>query len=426
MTISHKLEQEIAGILFTDRKLFDDHDVESRWFEDRATGRLIDRLRTLRNAADYSPEHDRLLQDLAKNEGTYPRLADILDWQGGYALSLSSHLDSLRRHWMAREGRRLALLAAEAIEGGTDPAEALVAATEAISALGEGERRSVEYLDEATARVALEIFRRRLGEEQPAISTGFPSIDDLIVGFKPGKTYILAARTSVGKSALGMQMADAMHKAGPVMVFSLEMTADDLSERRLSAALGIAGEHIARGTITDADDGSIMSEVDRLGIARFEKRLPFGIVSERVSVAEIEMHLRKFERKHGKLAGVMVDYIQLIQGPQKERREVIAEASRCLKAMAKRFQCPFLILAQVNRDAAKLSEAPEIHHLGESGSIENDADVIMMIHRPDLTDKTATPGLATIHFRKHRGGPLGQVHLHFDKPRARFMEDTRL
>lgn len=418
--MSSKLEQEIAGILFTDRTQFDEHDVDSRWFEDRQTGRLIDRLKAIRSKADYSPEHDLLLQELARNEGTYPPLRDILVWQGGYVLSLPTHLDSLRRHWMAREGRRLALMAAEAIQEGKDAHEALLVATEAMAALGEGDRKSVQPLGEATARVAMEVCRRRLGEQPAAISTGFAAIDDIIVGFKPGKTYILAARTSVGKSALGMQMADAMTKGGPVLIFSLEMTAEDLAERRLSAALGIAGDRIARGTISDEEEEQIFREADRL------HDVAVSIVAERVSVVEIETHIRKFERKYGRLGGVVVDYIQLIQGPQRERREVVAEASRSLKAMAKRFECAFLILAQVNRDAAKLSEPPEVHHLGESTSIENDADVIMMIHRPDLTDQSALPGLAKVCIRKHRGGPLGEARLHFDKPRARFLDDTKL
>ena len=205
-----------------------------------------------------------------------------------------------------------------------------------------------------------------------------------------------------------------MSEVGPVLIFSLEMSAADLNERRLASVNAVDAKRVALGDVSDQEQDSFYRESDRL------RGKGYRVVQERLGISDMDAHIHRFKRQCGQPVAIMVDYLQLITGPQRDRREVVAEASRQLKAMSKAHNCAFLVLAQVNREAADSVDPPELHHLGESGSIENDADVVMMLHR---TKNPIGRGLedAKLAIRKNRGGPLGTIELQFDGRRARFL-----
>jgi replicative DNA helicase len=266
--------------------------------------------------------------------------------------------------------------------------------------------------------------------ELTGVSSGFKDLDAMTFGFQRQEMIIIAARPSMGKTSFALNIAEAaaMPKKGdptPVLVFSLEMSSSQLALRMLCARSRVNMKLLRDGLV--GRDGR---EVNALGQAAEEfKRAPILIDdSSNLTIMELRAKARRiYARK--KLGMVIVDYLQLISGtdPRAPREQQVAEVSRGLKAMAKELDLPVLVLSQLNRSSEKENRTPRLSDLRESGSIEQDADVVLMLSRPkDADEKFQTAaGAADLIVAKQRNGPVGDLKLTFLQEITRFENFTQ-
>lgn len=259
-------------------------------------------------------------------------------------------------------------------------------------------------------------------EHITGVPTGFPDLDKILAGLHAGDLIILAARPSVGKTALALNMAVNAAKEGyPTAVFSLEMSSEQLVQRVLCAEARIDSQRLRTGYLNDSDWPAIMQAMGRLGAAQL-----WVDDTPAISILEIRAKARRlFRNKEQGL--IIVDYLQLMQ-PQNRRSEnrqvEIAEISRGLKILAKELNIPIIALSQLSRAVEqRTSKRPMLSDLRESGAIEQDADVVMFIHRDtfgsgggDFDGAGAAEGMpgkgeAEIIVAKHRNGPQGSCHV---------------
>jgi replicative DNA helicase len=265
------------------------------------------------------------------------------------------------------------------------------------------------------------IFRE--GKSVTGISTGYGELDKLLSGLQPSELVILASRPSQGKTALALNMAENIAIRGglPVAVFSLEMSKESLLQR-LVASVAKVDAHKFRSGHLSREDWRRMTE----GLGAISSAPLWIDDAGSISVLEIGAKARRLKRDKG-LSLLIVDYLQLItaRGRFNSRQEEVASISRGLKGLAKELQIPVLVLSQLTRAPEKEERGPQLSDLRESGAIEQDADVVMFIYRPDFFKKGATPeerDRAQINIAKQRNGPTDNVKFVFLSSFTRFEE----
>jgi replicative DNA helicase len=265
------------------------------------------------------------------------------------------------------------------------------------------------------------IFRE--GKSVTGISTGYGELDKLLSGLQPSELIILAARPSQGKTALALNLAENIAIRGglPVAVFSLEMSKESLLQRLVASVAQIDAHKFRSGHLS-RDDWRKMTEV--LGSI---SQAPLWIDDAgSTSVLEIGAKARRLKRDKG-LSLLVVDYLQLITGRGRfsSRQEEVSSISRGLKGLAKELQIPVLVLSQLTRAPEREERGPQLSDLRESGAIEQDADVVMFIYRPNFFNLNATPeerDMADILVAKQRNGPTDKVKFVFRSKLTRFEE----
>lgn len=247
------------------------------------------------------------------------------------------------------------------------------------------------------------------------VSTGFRDLDGMTSGLQKGELVIVAARPSMGKTTFAMNLVEdaVMHSNKPVLVFSLEMPADALVMRMLSSLGRINLQRLLKGDLHDEDWPRFTSAMQMLS----ERQL-FIDDSAGLTPTELRARARRVAREHGELSMIMVDYLQLmrVEGMEDNRVNEISMISRSLKALAKELSVPVVALSQLSRAVeSRTDKRPMMSDLRESGAIEQDADVIMFIFRPEVyeKEKPELKGRAEIIIGKQRNGPIGKVHLSF-------------
>ena len=256
------------------------------------------------------------------------------------------------------------------------------------------------------------------------VDTGFADLNDQMSGFQKGDLIILAARPSVGKTALALTLArNAAVEAGVGMgIFSLEMSKMQLAQRLLSVETKVDLHKLRTGRLRDEDWMNLTHNIDRLA------RAPIYIDdTPGISVLEARAKARRLQREHG-IGMVIIDYLQLMSGHirTQSREQEISHISRGLKAMAKELDVPVLALSQLSRAVeSRTDRRPQLSDLRESGSLEQDADVVMFIYRPEMydlksPDGESLEGLAQIIIGKQRNGPVGSVDLMWNKESATY------
>ncbi|MDO4799124.1 MAG: replicative DNA helicase [Bacillota bacterium] len=247
------------------------------------------------------------------------------------------------------------------------------------------------------------------------ISTGFPDLDAMTTGFKPSELILIAARPSMGKTALAINIVQhmAVHENKKVAIFSLEMDAKSLVDRMLSGQTYIESNKIKSGDLT-AD------QMETLGRAQSYLARDNIFIDETsgISVTEMRSKLRKLKMQKG-LDVVMIDYIQLMSGDGKageNRQQEISYISRSLKAIAREMQCPVIALSQLSRaNEQRGDKKPILSDLRESGAIEQDADLVLFIHREEYYKREQTDeklkGVGEIIIAKQRNGETGSIYL---------------
>lgn len=254
------------------------------------------------------------------------------------------------------------------------------------------------------------------------VTSGFDDLDDKTAGMQPSDLIIVAARPSMGKTTFAMNLVEnaLMAEEKPVLVFSLEMPADQLVSRMLSSIGKIDQTRVRTGQLEEDDWPKLTVAINMLR----DKPLFIDDTSG-LGPNEMRARARRVVREHGQLGMIMVDYLQLMQmktGKHFSRTEEISEISRSLKALAKEMNCPVVALSQLNRSLEnRPNKRPINSDLRESGAIEQDADVIMFIYRDEVYDEnTDHKGIAEIIIGKQRNGPIGTVRLAFIGKYTRF------
>jgi replicative DNA helicase len=252
------------------------------------------------------------------------------------------------------------------------------------------------------------------------LGTGFADLDEMTAGLQPSDLIIVAARPSMGKTALAVNMAEhaALKSKKAVAIFSMEMSSSQLAFRLISSLGRIDQQHLRTGDIHEEDWPRVTSAITMLSDAKI-----FIDDTPALSPAELRARARRLKREHD-VGLVVIDYLQLMQVPgNKENRATeISEISRSLKAMAKEMNIPVIALSQLNRSLEQRTDKrPVMSDLRESGAIEQDADVILFIYREEVYDKESPKkGTAEIIIGKQRNGPIGVVNLTFLGKYTRF------
>ena len=257
--------------------------------------------------------------------------------------------------------------------------------------------------------------------ELRGVPTGYPDLDNLLAGFQKSDLIILAARPSVGKTTLAMDIARNVAIRGnvPVGIFSLEMSSQQLVDRMLAAEARISSWHLRTGKLHNENDFTVLQEA----LSRMSKAPLFIDDFAGNTISRMRSVARKLKAEHG-LGMIVVDYLQLIITSRNYDSMVnqVTEISRALKQLAKELDVPVLALSQLSRDVEKRGGKPRLSDLRDSGSIEQDADVVIFIHREDKgRDESERTNIAEILIEKHRNGPTGRVEMFFDDKTTSFL-----
>lgn len=329
----------------------------------------------------------------------------------------------------------------------------LIAASKDITGLGYDESKQLRELIEEAETKLFEVSQQHIGQNVISleailaesfdrlddlhkdkkkirgIPTGFKDVDEKLAGFQRSDLVILAARPSMGKTALALNFAHniALQASEPVLIFSLEMSKEQLVDRLLSMESGVDAWALRTGNLTDADFEKIGHAMGTLSEAPiFIDDSPGITVSDLRTKARREAHQRP-------LGLIIVDYLQLMSGGHRfgsdaNRVQEISEISRGLKGIARELNVPVLALSQLSRSVESRSpQIPQLADLRESGSIEQDADVVAFIYREEYYNPdTDRKKMTDIFIKKHRNGPTGGLELYFDNEKQRFRSvDTK-
>lgn len=260
-----------------------------------------------------------------------------------------------------------------------------------------------------------DLYNRENPNDITGVPTGFLDLDRMTSGLQPGDLVIIAARPSVGKTAFALNISEhvAIQEGLPVAVFSMEMGATQLAMRLVCSVGRIDQQRLRTGRLTEDDWPRLTSAIQKMQDANL-----FIDETPALNPLELRARARRLARQYGKLGLIMVDYLQLMNGAGSSgdnRATEVAEISRSLKALAKELNVPVIALSQLSREVEKRNDKrPVMSDLRESGAIEQDADVILFIHREDRYDPDSpNKGMAEIIIGKQRNGPIGSVTLTF-------------
>ena len=273
------------------------------------------------------------------------------------------------------------------------------------------------------SRVIDELKELRLHKGVTGIQTGFTDLDRMTNGFQRGDLIILAARPAMGKSALALNFANqaAKRNDGAVAIFSLEMPSDSLMKRLMSCESQVFSNKLRDGNLNNEEMNRLNNAGTRLG----ERKIYIDDTSS-IKVSQIFSKCRKLKAENGSLSLIVIDYLQLITGSRADsRQQEVSEISRNLKILAKELECPVIALSQLSRKVEERSDhKPQLSDLRESGSIEQDADIVMFLYREAYYDKDKEKQEETevidLSIAKHRNGSIGEIQLAFEKSISRF------
>jgi replicative DNA helicase len=256
------------------------------------------------------------------------------------------------------------------------------------------------------------------------VKSGFYQLDDMTGGFQPAQLIILAARPSVGKTSLALNIAQhvAVNDKVPVGVFSLEMSKFDLTQRLLCAEAGVDSKLVRTGKLSDSDWQKIANAMGKLSEGQI-------YIDDRASltIVELRARARRLKLKYG-LGLMIIDYLQLMYGSGRpeNRTQEVSEISRGLKALSRELNIPVLALSQLSRAPEQRGDRrPQLSDLRESGALEQDSDLVMFLYREGLHNPEVKRNKTELIVAKHRNGPVGEVPLLFMETQTRFVNVAR-
>ena len=294
-------------------------------------------------------------------------------------------------------------------------------------ALGEITEKEMNEVEDISA-VLVRTFERINARGQAdgtvtGTSTGLLDLDMKLLGLQKTDLLILAARPSMGKTALALNIAIAAARTVPTLIFSLEMSKTQLGDRLISAESEVKMSQIQRGLFNDNEQHRLIEAVETLA----ERKLKIDDTGN-LRLSEIRMRARQHKHKYG-LGLIVIDYIQLMRGngTYKENRvQEVSEISRGLKALAKELDVPILALSQLSRGVEmRADKRPQLSDLRESGSIEQDADIVMFLYRDEYYNRDEADNIAELIIAKNRNGATGSIRVKFEKEYQKFSNLTR-
>lgn len=273
---------------------------------------------------------------------------------------------------------------------------------------------------------SMSMYERRkenlLDGRKTGILTGIDKLDNTLLGLKGGQLVILAARPAMGKTAFALNIARTAAMYGhPTVIFSLEMSGVSLSDRMLIAHGDFNAAAFRKGALTDTEEANLSQSVDCLG------ELPITVDdTSGLQIQQISSVAKNLQRK-GKCELVIIDYLQLVriksENRNYSREQEVAETTKFAKGMAKSLNVPVVLLSQLSRKCEERQDkTPILSDLRESGSIEQDADIVLMLHRPAYYDRSEEQGMGIVRVAKNRDGRTGDVKFHHNKTLTRFTD----
>ncbi|MEN1681565.1 MAG: replicative DNA helicase [Planctomycetota bacterium] len=415
------VERAVLGSLLLLPEVFDEVALilKADDFYDDANARIYGQLHKMHE--DGSQVDIMLLVQRLKDAGEYeavggaPYLAEV-----GDSVSTAAHAEHYAKIVHEKALLRSLIHAStdilkDAYDPAVPPRQMLSRAEEKVFSIleekGEGKATPVkDVLQAALARIDA-----RKGHETGGVETGFDDFDDLTGGMHEGELIILAARPSMGKTALALNIVEhvAVDLQQPTLMISLEMSALELGDRLLCSRARVNSHRLRNGKITADENGSLVDAAAEMYAA------PLYIDdSPTRTMTEIAATARRLKRRGG-LSLIAIDYLQLIapDNSSDPRQEQVAKIARRLKGLARELEVPVLCLGQLNRQVESTRDnKPQLSHLRESGAIEQDADVVMFVHREEYyqtneEDRERVRGEADLLVRKQRNGPVGDVKL---------------
>jgi replicative DNA helicase len=263
-------------------------------------------------------------------------------------------------------------------------------------------------------------------ERYIGLPTGFRSLDNMLSGLQPTDLVVIAARPAMGKTAFAINIGHNIARRGKsVGIISLEMAKEQLVERMFCAMLGVDSWKMRTGKLSDEDFARIGNVMDNLSQTKI-----FIDDSSVSGIVELRTKARRLRAEHG-LDLLIVDYLQMMStgrpSYQNNRVQEISEITRTLKNLARELRIPIIALSQLSRAVeGRPSKIPQLSDLRESGSIEQDADIVLMMYREDYYEEDCDrKGITDIYIRKHRNGPTGHIELMFEREKMRFFDIER-
>jgi len=291
-----------------------------------------------------------------------------------------------------------------------------------------GQENSEDYVPlEVAIGAAVEEIEMAKGRdgEMTGVPTGFKELDDLTNGLHAGQMIVVAARPAMGKSTLALDFAraSAIKHNQPAIFFSLEMGKTEIAMRLLSAEGQIPLQKLRKGDLDSRDWTTLASTRGRINDAPL-----YVDDSPNMTLVEIRAKCRRLKQRVG-LRMIIIDYLQLMTSGKRveSRQQEVSEFSRALKLMAKELQVPVIALSQLNRGSEQRQDKrPMVSDLRESGSIEQDADMVILLHRDEVYDKQSRPGEADLIVAKHRNGPTADIPVAFQGHYSRFHDMVQM
>lgn len=421
-TTTGEHEEALIGSIVVRPSVLDEIQVDASDFLDRDLGQAFAELVNLHSAGLIGPDYSATafaLRCQGVPETVWQPLHLTRMVKAAYdGVWAAYHAQEVRRASQIRRQQLLLARWAESLENGLDaPSVILERFTAEVQSLGlTGKQAEVRDFAAIARDVLADLEARRHNKASVGAISGIQRLDMTTGGWLHGELIILAARPGVGKTALAMQAA--LHNAQQgrrVLVCSLEMRDRELIQRILCGEAGVDSRRLRTGTWTDDDYDRLRETETSLA------KTPISVYDASSATIERLAGIARVEHSRGKLSLLVVDYLQLLDPTNKrdQRVEQIAHQSRKLKSLAKELGVPVLCLSQLNRESEKQNREPRLSDLRDSGSIEQDADMVIAIHKTGEVD-------AQVIVMKHRAGQTGHVDVRWDGVATRYSDPTEL
>lgn len=431
---SIEAEQSVIGSMLMDKDaiIAASEILSEADFYQRSYGIMFDAMTELFN--EGKPVDLVTLQDRLKEKDVPPEVSSlefVREILGTVPTSANakSYANIVREKAVLRRLIKVTEEIANSCYAGRDPLDQILADTEkAVFDLLQN-RDSAEFVP--IRQVALNVLERiEAASKNPGtvtgIPTGFIDLDYKTSGMQPSDLVLIAARPSMGKTAFVLNLVDhvSVRKGLPCMVFSLEMSKEQLVNRMLAMESNVDSQKLRTGSLTDSDWDAVVEGIGIIGNSKLLIDDTPGI-----SITELRSKCRKMKLEYG-LSMVIIDYLQLMTGSGRtgeNRQQEISEISRSLKALARELNAPVIALSQLSRACeSRQDHRPMLSDLRESGAIEQDADIVMFLYRDDYYNKdTDTPNIAEVIIAKQRNGPIGTVNLLWQPEFTKFVNLAR-